>query len=591
MSKPINSIIPEKLKEKSHLLYKIQQKHAHWDVPKCAILIGAGCSYPIIPLGNGLITYCKQLCYLKDVYPKIAAQVEAEFLKKSDPNLLNDAINNSPKASEIISFEDYVIGKEIKLKQKVNLTKDELLKKIPSNIESADWNNFEDHFFNDAKYGFWLDAYNSSPRERQRFIEGLVENCNPGGAYIILALLIEMRLISNILTTNFDDFINDTILYYTAAKPRFYADDELSQFITIHNPNPNIIKLHGDYRYANLKNTDKETLELSERMEGKLRELLNNLDLIVIGYQGSDYSIMNVLQKVKSPNCELVWCDLDENNVHWRVANLINHNENSWFIKIKGFDDIIKDFYLEFVKTPPDLIEKAKIRQDELDRYVQEYNKVLQENAELPDKKSLKTQEIIWTIYNKAIRENDHKVKVHFFSEVLKLDPLNVHALIDRGISFKFLKEFGRAMQDLDTAIELNPNLAKAYLNRGYILEENGKYLEAIDDFDKAEELGFPNKALLFNNYAVAYRRLKDFPRAVDYVIKAIEYNPEMYQLYGTLALIYSDKGDDENFYKYIEICLEKGCQIKPYVTEDPGFEKFKDSERFIGLLKKFSQL
>ena len=69
MAKPLTKILPEKLKQKSHLIYKIQQKHEDWGIAKCAILIGAGCSHPTIPLGNELITICQYLCFIRDNFP------------------------------------------------------------------------------------------------------------------------------------------------------------------------------------------------------------------------------------------------------------------------------------------------------------------------------------------------------------------------------------------------------------------------------------------------------------------------------------------------------------------------------------------
>jgi len=589
MKNPTTIILPEKLKEKSHLLYKIQQKHEHWNVPKCALLIGAGCSFPTLPLGGGLIRYCQQLCYIRDIFPADAAKLEKTFIETPEARILDEFISEKQKRIPKLTFEQYVLKQEGILLKKLNEKQEEELKKMPENIKSPVWSDFEKHFLNDAKYGFWMDAYNSSPRERQKLIEALIEGSNPSGAYIILAMLIEKGYLNNILTTNFDDFINNTLLYYTSARPRFYADDELSQYISIYSRNPNIIKLHGDYRYANIKNTNDETFKLTKSMEDKLRELLQNLDLIVIGYNGSDFSIMNVLQQVKTPNCELIWCALDENKVHWRVANLINSTSNSWFIPIKGFDDIIKDFYLEFVKSPPDLLEKATTRQEEISRYVKEFNKELQEKANTPEEKqSLKNQENSWELFSQALMEKDINKKIEIFTNALALNPKNEYVLMNRALAFKDNKENSKAMDDLNNTIILNPNLAVAFFNRGYLNEEFGFYTQAIKDLDRASELGYPDKAGLYNNYSVAYRRSKNFEKAIEYVQLGLKNNPALFNLYGTLALIYSDQGDDENFYKYIEICLQKGCPIYKYLNNDPGFDRFKSTPRFVELLKKY---
>jgi len=46
------------------------------------------------------------------------------------------------------------------------------------------------------------------------------------------------------------------------------------------------------------------------------------------------------------------------------------------------------------------------------------------------------------------------------------------------------------AKNELDKAIELNPEYAEAYLNRGYANEFLGKFPEACADWKKALELG-----------------------------------------------------------------------------------------------------
>ena len=591
MPQPSTKILPDKLKNKSHLLYKIQQKHEHWGVPKCALLIGAGCSYPTVPLGSGLIQYCKQLCYIRDIYPASAADIEREFLSESDEEMLKKFISEKEKLSDKISFEKYVQEKEVILLNNIRIKAKDILTTIPQTFTDAGWEDFEKYFLNDAKYGFWMDNYSSSPRERQKFIESLIEGCKPSGAYIILALLIEKKFLSNILTTNFDDFINDTLLYYTAARPRFYADDEISQYISIYSPKPNIIKLHGDYRYANIKNTNDETFELTNKMADKLRELLQNLDLIVIGYNGSDFSIMNVLQQVKTPNCELIWCDLDETKVHWRVAHLINNTSNSWFIKIKGFDDLIKDFYLAFVKTPPNLLDVAKIRQEELSQYIKEYNKDLQDKAETSEEKeSLVKLETKWELHNKVLLEKDYSKKLNILNHALTLYPNDEFFFMDRGLTYKELKDNEKAMNDINKAIALNPTLPVAYFNRGYLYGESGEFNKAIIDYNKASDLGYDDKAMLINNYAVSYRRLKEYAKAIENAELGLKHNPDLYHLYGTIGLTYSDMGDDENFYKFIDISLQKGCEIEKFIDEDPGFDRFKDEKRFKDLLAKYKQ-
>jgi tetratricopeptide (TPR) repeat protein len=565
---PITAISPEKIKEKSYLLYKIQQKHSRWNTAKSALLIGAGCSYPILPLGSGLIRICQQLCFIRHADPVAAAQLIGDFLKNGDMASLGQAVMNAGEDT----FNAYVNDREKILQQKLLREKGSELNKLP---ENASWEEYEEAILADARYGYWMDEYTASPKERQQLIESLIENKNPGGAYIVLAYLIEKGFFSNILTSNFDDFVNDSLLYYTGTKPRFYADDELSQYISIYSAKPNIIKLHGDYRYANIKNTNDETNKLSRRLEGKLRELLTELDIIILGYNGADYSIMNVLQQVKSPDCELLWCGLDENNVHWRVAQLINNTENSYFIRIKGFDDLMGDFYLEFLKTPPDnLVEKAKKRQEEIGEYVKQFSRELKDKAETPEEKErLEKQEEIWALWNKAFEKNDLGLQITLMTNIITLDKNSVlgyqmrgnayyelskyeealqdyNSVIelknddpehfnDRGIAYYKLKKYDKAVEDYNRAIELDNHHETVYNNRGALYIDLKQYDKALPDLNRATELE-KNDPNPYKHRGNCYYELKNYKMALQNLNKAIELNPKYKDAYEIRAKVYT---------------------------------------------------
>ncbi|MDH7460957.1 tetratricopeptide repeat protein [Chitinophagaceae bacterium 26-R-25] len=541
---PSTKIFPEKIREKSYLQYKIQQKHEYWKTPKSALLLGAGCSYPVVPLGSGIIKYCQQLSFIRDKFPLFAAELHANFLAKPGTELIDKFFQE--KLINQQNFEDYVTEKEKIIAQNILKVKTEELKKLRSFVPDAEWDDYEKHLVSDARYGFWMDAYSSSPRERQRLVEALIEECNPGGAYVILAHMIEKGYFNNILTTNFDDFINETMAYYTSKRVRFFADDEISQFISIYGNKPNIIKLHGDYRYANIKNTTDETLRLSKSMEEKLRELLVNLDLIVIGYNGSDYSIMNVLQQMKSPNCELLWCGLDENDVHWRVANLINTTSNSWFIKIKDFDDVISDFYYQFLEKSLAPIERAKKREDEFNRYILEISKKVKENASQSEINKLEKQELVWDLINKTNKETDQEKRFYLLSEILIHDPGFADAYMHRGFIYVDDKrDYDNAIKDFTSAIGLDDKNASAYRGRGWAYTEKGNFELALKDLDiavnlvEASSISNFEKSVFYNTRGFYFLQTKQYAEAIADLEKALQLDPSYEYPYKHLAEVY----------------------------------------------------
>jgi tetratricopeptide (TPR) repeat protein len=169
----------------------------------------------------------------------------------------------------------------------------------------------------------------------------------------------------------------------------------------------------------------------------------------------------------------------------------------------------------------------------------------------------------------------------------IKIDPKLEWAYSVKGNILTKNHRFDDAKDTLSKAIELNPESPSAYFLRGYLHEEIEMYSDSINDYLKAIELGFKNLPLIYNNLAVAYRRLRQFDKAVEFIKKARSINPEYPNLDGTMALIYADQGKEELFYEYVNKALKKGCEVWKYL-DDSGFDNYRNSERLTNLLSPY---
>ena len=82
--------------------------------------------------------------------------------------------------------------------------------------------------------------------------------------------------------------------------------------------------------------------------------------------------------------------------------------------------------------------------------------------------------------YEEAIKE---------CTEAIELAPNFAEAYSNRGIAYVQKDELDQAITDFDKAIELDPELAKAYNNRGYAYYLKGEVAKAISDFENCIEL------------------------------------------------------------------------------------------------------
>jgi Flp pilus assembly protein TadD len=80
---------------------------------------------------------------------------------------------------------------------------------------------------------------------------------------------------------------------------------------------------------------------------------------------------------------------------------------------------------------------------------------------------------------------------INVFDKVIELNPNNADAWNDKGETLVTSGEYDEAIKALDKAIEIDPNKAGAWNNKGIALKSLGRDTEAQVAFAKATELGY----------------------------------------------------------------------------------------------------
>ena len=91
---------------------------------------------------------------------------------------------------------------------------------------------------------------------------------------------------------------------------------------------------------------------------------------------------------------------------------------------------------------------------------------------------------------------------------------------LNRGIANDALQKPDNAIQDFTKAIIADPNNAGGYIARGNILYDIASYLEAADDFKKAEILS-PDNSVITYNIGMSYYKVNDRTSACKYFQKS----------------------------------------------------------------------
>ena len=107
--------------------------------------------------------------------------------------------------------------------------------------------------------------------------------------------------------------------------------------------------------------------------------------------------------------------------------------------------------------------------------------------------------------FNLGLKSNLTPTKIKYFSKALELDPNMAKAYEKRGLLYFFQEKFDHVIQDFQAYIRLAPPKAEAYrmLGMGYL--KSGFYEQAIDRFNRAIEME-PELISAYTYRAEAYR-------------------------------------------------------------------------------------
>lgn len=110
------------------------------------------------------------------------------------------------------------------------------------------------------------------------------------------------------------------------------------------------------------------------------------------------------------------------------------------------------------------------------------------------------------------------------------------------GMKYFVEKNYDNAINEYNTAIQLNPDFGLAYFFRGMACSENGDLDQAMSDFDKVI-VHNPDitEAHYFRGYV--YQKKGDFAQAIVDYNKAIQINPDFIEARDGLASVYGDMG------------------------------------------------
>jgi tetratricopeptide (TPR) repeat protein len=230
-------------------------------------------------------------------------------------------------------------------------------------------------------------------------------------------------------------------------------------------------------------------------------------------------------------------------------------NYNALKIPVEYFDEAMTRLRTRFLNVPIETILHPTPKSDEKS-VAQRVSDAVHQPA--VTEAELSASEIFERAYkhSEEMRYND---AIRDYTEVLRLNPNDIHAYNNRGNIYKDKELYDLALADYDEAMRLNPNHPTTYYNRGLVYYLMEQYERAITDFSDVIRLN-PQYVNAFNARGYCYLKTERYPLALHDFTEALKISPKSPAFHDSLGDYYLSIGDYDNAIA----CFDKALQLNP---------------------------
>lgn len=225
----------------------------------------------------------------------------------------------------------------------------------------------------DGEYPAYFEKIFGEDRDRQRnYIKTLLaeEKVKLSIGHRVLGALLSMKLCRVVFTTNFDTVVEKAAAEVSGSSLSAYALDGAHNAVNALNNEeyPLYCKLHGDFRYDNIKNLPADLATQNEDLSACLINAAARFGLIICGYSGRDQSVMDLLTKaLDQPNPfphGLYWTHVGSGGLVPAVAELLEKARvkgiKAQAVPIETFDSLLSRIWRRIEDKPEKLQKRVQ---------------------------------------------------------------------------------------------------------------------------------------------------------------------------------------------------------------------------------------
>ena len=151
---------------------------------------------------------------------------------------------------------------------------------------------------------------------------------------------------------------------------------------------------------------------------------------------------------------------------------------------------------------------------------------------------------------------------------------LRAKLAFQQGNVLMMIGQIDRAIKAYSDAIELKPDYAEAYNNRGGIYGKKGEFDCAIEDCNRAIQIR-PDYAEAYNNRGNAYSKKGEYGHAITDYNRAIHFKPDCAEAYNNRGNVYVKKGESDLAIKDCSMAIQlKSNYAEAYYNRGTAYGK-----------------
>ena len=421
-------------------------------------------------------------------------------------------------------------------------------------------------------------------------IRHYMEGKEPSLGYLILANIMVREKHNVVITTNFDNLLEDAIRTYTKEKPFIAGHEALAGYVPKRSDRPIILKVHRDLSFHPFSDRE-HTGTIQKAWEDILDRFLSDYFLIVLGYGGNDESLMDYFTSLNNRK-QIYWCVYNpgeepsnqdsENDLSWRehlwgklsskARNILSPND--FLIAINGFEIFMYDCYaalgykfldgIEEIKRPNPMHELLEATY----RRLENINAQRKEISEIKRSLSQETSASYHNVLSGALsylfdanQETDIDKKDKIYREGIAKYPQDANTLGNYAVFLQNIRhDYDQAERYYKRALEVDPNHTNNLGNYANFLNDIRHAYDQAETYYKQALEADPKSANKLGNYASFLHAIRrDYKQSEVYYKRALEADPKDATALGNYAVFLKDiRHDYDQSERYYKRALEE---------------------------------